>query len=67
MLSQFTTRVVGRQVITCPVEGKAMGNLLVQMMAFGHISSLAEGRQVVRNSSGLLSYEPGVRRGKRGT
>ena len=36
-----------------------MGNLLMQMMALGQIGSLAEGRQVVRNSSEVLSYEPG--------
>ena len=60
MLSQFTTKVVGRQVITGPAKATAMGNLLMQMIAPGHTGSLAERRQVVRNSSGLLSYEPGV-------
>jgi rhamnulokinase len=63
LLSQFTADAVGRQVITGSVEATASGNLLMQMMALGDIGSLAEGRQVVRNSSELLTYEPGVRGG----
>ena len=59
LLSQFTADAVGRQVVTGPVEATAMGNLLMQMMALGQIGSLAEGRQVVRNSSEVLSYVPG--------
>ncbi|MCP4513927.1 MAG: rhamnulokinase, partial [Delftia sp.] len=42
-----------------PVEATAAGNVIVQAMALGHISSLEQGRQVVRNSFELDVYEPG--------
>jgi rhamnulokinase len=35
-----------------------LGNLLVQAMAAGEISSLAEGREVVRSSVELSLHEP---------
>ncbi len=63
LLSQFTADATGRTVITGPVEATASGNLLLQMMALGHIGSLAEGRQVLRRSFDLTAYEPGSRAG----
>jgi rhamnulokinase len=63
LLSQFTADATGRQVITGPVEATATGNILMQMMALGHIDSLPTGRQVVRNSFDLATYEPGSRSG----
>jgi rhamnulokinase len=59
LLSQFTANAVARQVITGPVEATAIGNILMQMMALGHVSTLAEARQVVRESSDLSRFEPG--------
>jgi rhamnulokinase len=61
LLSQFTADAVGRQVITGPIEATATGNVLMQMMALGHVNSLAEGREVARRSASLLTYEPGSR------
>jgi len=58
MLSQFTADCTGRMVITGPVEATAMGNLLMQARALGHVESLAHLREVVRNSSSLGSYQP---------
>ncbi|MHB9032284.1 MAG: rhamnulokinase [Anaerolineae bacterium] len=58
ILSQFTADCTGREVITGPVEATAMGNLLMQARALGHIQSLAEMRTVVRNSSSMGSYQP---------
>jgi rhamnulokinase len=52
---------VGRQVITGPIEATAMGNVLMQMMALGHVGSLVEAREIVRRSTSLLTYEPGSR------
>jgi rhamnulokinase len=63
LLSQFTADAVDRQVITGPVEATATGNILLQLMALGQIDSLQAGRQVVRSSFDLASYEPGSRRG----
>jgi rhamnulokinase len=63
LLSQLTADATGRQVITGPIEATAIGNVLVQMMALGHISSLEEGREIVRRSSRLTTYEPGSESG----
>ena len=57
-LCQWTANALHRPVIAGPVEGTAMGNLLVQLMALGEVAGLAECREVVRNSSELLAYQP---------
>ncbi|MFY9444268.1 MAG: rhamnulokinase, partial [Bacillota bacterium] len=41
-----------------PSEATAIGNTLMQAMAIGEIGSLAELRQVVRNSFETEVYEP---------
>jgi rhamnulokinase len=58
LLSQFAADAIGRRVITGPVEATATGNIVVQAMASGDLASLEEGREVVRNSFGLTSFEP---------
>ena len=58
LLNQFTADATGRAVITGPAEATAIGNLIVQAMAMGHLSSLQEGRAVVRNSFETVAYEP---------
>jgi rhamnulokinase len=58
LLSQFSADATGRQVITGPVEATATGNLLMQALALGHIRSLAEGRELVRRSFTLETFEP---------
>jgi rhamnulokinase len=58
LLNQFTADATGRHVITGPVEATAIGNLLVQAMALGHINSLREGRDIVRRSCEMQAYEP---------
>ncbi len=50
LLSQFAANAIGRPVIAGPIEATAIGNILMQMLATGAISSLAEGRAVVRAS-----------------
>lgn len=45
-------------VVAGPVEATAMGNLLVQAMALGRISSLWDAREVVRRSVVPRRYEP---------
>jgi len=59
LLSQFTADATGRQVIAGPVEATAAGNVLMQMMALGHIDTLSAAREVVRRSFDLVVYEPG--------
>jgi rhamnulokinase len=58
LLNQFAADATGRQVVTGPIEATAIGNVIVQLMALGHIASLDEGRQVVRNSFDIGMYEP---------
>jgi sugar (pentulose or hexulose) kinase len=47
--------------VSGPVEATAIGNILVQALALGHIASLAEGRALVRRSFTVETYEPAVR------
>lgn len=59
LLCQLTADAVGLPVVAGPVEGTAMGNLLVQARALGVVTGgLAELREVVRASSELRRYEP---------
>ena len=58
LLSRLTANVTGRQVIAGPVEATAIGNMLVQALGLGHINSLDEGREIVRNSFEMMTYEP---------
>lgn len=58
LLCQFTADATGRPVIAGPVEATAAGNVLVQAMAQGKVSSLREIRTVVGASTELKRYEP---------
>jgi rhamnulokinase len=58
LLNQLTADATGRTVITGPVEATAIGNILVQAMALGDISSLEEGRALVRRSFELETFDP---------
>jgi rhamnulokinase len=58
LLDQFAADATGRTVVTGPVEATALGNVLVQAIALGHIGSVAEGREVVRRSFELKTFEP---------
>jgi rhamnulokinase len=63
LLCQFTADATGRQIVAGPVEATAAGNILMQALALGCIGSLAEGREVIRNSFDVRTYEPGDRAG----
>jgi rhamnulokinase len=58
LLNQFTADATGRRVVAGPIEATAIGNVLVQMMAMGHVASLAEGRQIVCTSFDVETYDP---------
>jgi rhamnulokinase len=58
LLNQFTADATGRPVVTGPVEATAIGNILMQMLAVGQISSLSEGRELVRRSFSVETYQP---------
>jgi len=59
LLNQFTADATGRTVVAGPVEATAIGNVLVQSLALGHIASLEEGRELVRRSFEVETFEPG--------
>ena len=57
-LDQLIADSLDREVITGPVEGAAIGNLLTQAMALGDIADLNELRQIVRNSETVETWTP---------
>ena len=59
MLCQFTADACQRPVVAGPVEATALGNIMVQAMASGHLASLEEGRQAVAASVARQHYQPG--------
>jgi rhamnulokinase len=59
VLCQFTADACNRTVLAGPVEATALGNVVVQAMGLGLIGSLAEGREIVRRSFGVIAYAPG--------
>jgi rhamnulokinase len=58
LLCQMIADACARVVVAGPVEATAMGNLIVQAIALGLLSSLDEARQLVRRSVKLEIYEP---------
>ena len=58
LLDQFAADATDRTVVTGPVEGAAIGNLLAQAMALGDIKSMDALRDVVRRSEPVETYRP---------
>jgi rhamnulokinase len=58
LLCQWTADACGRPVLAGPAEATALGNVLVQALGLGLLGSLADGREVVRRSVEVVSYEP---------
>ena len=58
LLCQLTADACGRQVIAGPVEAAALGNVMVQAIAAGDLSGVAEGRAAVAASVTREIYEP---------
>ena len=46
-LNELTAKATGLEVVAGPVEGTAIGNLIVQMVASGEFKNLSEARQAV--------------------
>jgi rhamnulokinase len=57
-LNQLTADAAGLPVLAGPVEGTALGNLMVQMIAAGEFADLAEARAAVRASFPIRRFEP---------
>ena len=58
LLCRWTAEACDRAVHAGPAEATLIGNLLVQAMALGEISSVSEAREIVRNSFAPRVYEP---------
>ena len=57
-LNQRIATICSRKVVSGPVEGATLGNIVVQALAMGRIGTLQEGRELVKQSSPLKSYHP---------
>jgi rhamnulokinase len=58
LLCQLAADATGREVVAGPVEATAAGSVVMQAIAIGQLGSLAEGRELVRRSFDVTSYEP---------
>lgn len=57
-LCQATADACHRAVLAGPIEATAIGNVLVQAIAAHELSSIADAREIVRQSFAVESYEP---------
>jgi rhamnulokinase len=58
LLNQFAADAMKISVLAGPTECTALGNILVQAIALGHLPSLAAAREIVRNSFELKTFTP---------
>lgn len=56
LLNQFSADATGLTVLAGPVEATAIGNVLVQAIALGHLDSLATARKLVAESFSVITY-----------
>jgi rhamnulokinase len=57
-LNQFTANALKVPVLAGPTECAALGNILVQAIALGHLESHEAAREMVRNSYELKNFTP---------
>ena len=57
-LNRMTANAVGIPVVCGPVEGTAMGNMLMQAKASGMVEDMFAMRRIVANSVSLQTYMP---------
>ena len=50
LLNHFIANAVQRPLVVAPAEATAIGNVIVQALALGHLQSLEQAREVVRKS-----------------
>lgn len=55
-LNRLTAQMTGLKVFTGPVEGTALGNLGIQMMAAGEVRDVADFRHILRRSFVIEEY-----------
>ena len=58
LLNQFTADATGRRVIAGPAEATALGNIAIQILATGAVSSLKEIRAIIDRSYPAEVFDP---------
>jgi rhamnulokinase len=58
VLNQFTADATGRTVIAGPTEATALGNIAMQMLATGAVSSIEQARAIIERSFPTERFEP---------
>lgn len=58
LLNQFTANAIACPVVSGPSEATALGNVMIQAMAAGDVSSLTEMRRIIKNSITTEEYLP---------
>jgi rhamnulokinase len=58
LLNHFTANALQLPVVVVPADVTAIGNVVVQALALGHIGSLGEARQIVRESIKMETIMP---------
>ena len=58
MLCQLAADACQRVVVAGPVEATALGNVMMQAIGNGELSSIDQARQLVRGMSGIREYHP---------
>ena len=58
LLNQLTANAIGRKVIAGPSEATAIGNVMIQAMAAGAVSSLQEMRSIIHASIETEEFVP---------
>jgi rhamnulokinase len=50
LLNHFIANAVRRPLVVAPADATAIGNVIVQALALGHLESIEQAREIVRNS-----------------
>jgi rhamnulokinase len=58
LLCQFTADACRRPVVAGPVEASALGNIMVQAVATGHLAHIEDGRRSIAASCEQAVFEP---------
>ena len=58
LLNQFTANAIGKRVVAGPSEATAIGNLMMQAIGAGEMSTLAEARTIIRASIETETFLP---------
>lgn len=58
LLNQYTANAIGKRVVAGPSEATAIGNIMMQALGAGVVSSLAEVREIISHSVETEEFQP---------